>query len=155
VADRRELRVSDQDRDRAAQALREHFAAGRLSAEDLNARIEAVYEARTLGDLDAVGGDLPVLAAEQRADVSARRAQLQGRLLHQTGAALVPFLVCVAIWLATGANGMFWPIWVALAAAIPLVRNAWELYGPAPDLDRVERELDRHRNRAERGRRHR
>src|SRR5204863_6418162 len=51
------------------------------------------------------------------------------------------FLVCTAIWLTSGANGQFWPIWVALVAVIPLVRNGWRLYGPAPELDRVEEEL--------------
>ncbi len=33
---------------------------------------------------------------------------------------------------------------------IPLVRNGWRLYGPAPELDRVEQELAQ---REERGRR--
>jgi hypothetical protein len=33
MADRPDLRVSDQQRDRAAQEIREHFAAGRLSDE--------------------------------------------------------------------------------------------------------------------------
>jgi hypothetical protein len=32
---------------------------------------------------------------------------------------------------------------VALITLIPLLRNGWRLYGPAPELDRVERELDR------------
>jgi hypothetical protein len=44
--------------------------------------------------------------------------------------------------LVDGASGQFWPIWVALVALIPLVRNGWRLYGPAPEFDRVERELD-------------
>jgi hypothetical protein len=41
-------------------------------------------------------------------------------------------------------------------AAIPLVRNGWRLYGPAPELDRVEQELARreHRNRDRRHDRH-
>jgi hypothetical protein len=46
---------------------------------------------------------------------------------------------------------MFWPIWVALVAVVALVRNGWDLYGPAPDLDRVERWVEQH----ERGRRDR
>ena len=29
-----------------------------------------------------------------------------------------------------------------LVALIPLIRNGWRLYGPAPELDQVERELD-------------
>jgi hypothetical protein len=54
------------------------------------------------------------------------------------------------IWVASGASGAFWPIWLALFAVIPLVRDGWDLCGPAPELDRVERHrrrADRHRDR--------
>jgi hypothetical protein len=70
---------------------------------------------------------------------------LQRELVQQTGGALVPFLICTVIWVATGANSYFWPAWVALGALIPLLRNGWRLYGPAPELDRVEAELARRR----------
>jgi len=43
----------------------------------------------------------------------------------------------------------FWPIWVLIIVILPLLRNAWRLYGPAPELDRVERELDRRARHAE------
>lgn len=58
------------------------------------------------------------------------------------------------IWLTSGAHGQFWPMWVALVAVIALVRNTWRLYGPAPELERVEAELARRRDRSrEHGRR--
>jgi hypothetical protein len=59
-------------------------------------------------------------------------------------------LICTAIWVASGASGFFWPIFVALATLIPLVKNGWRLYGPAPELDEIERELEarRHKNEA-------
>jgi hypothetical protein len=38
-----EVRISDQDRDRGAQEIREHFAAGRLTEEELDERVQAVY----------------------------------------------------------------------------------------------------------------
>ena len=71
-----------------------------------------------------------------------RRGALQRRLLQQTGGAIVPFVVCTVIWLASGAHGQFWPIWIALVALIPLLRGGWALYGPAPDLDHFERDLE-------------
>jgi DUF1707 SHOCT-like domain len=139
-----DIRVSDEDRERAVRELREHFAAGRLSEEELSERVQAVYQARTDRDLDALRADLPrlpVTREEQKAELARRRAELQRRLLQQSGGALVPFAICTVIWLASGAHGMFWPIWIILVAVIPLVRNGWRLYGPAPELDRVEREL--------------
>ena len=58
------------------------------------------------------------------------------------------------LWLIDGAQGQFWPVWVAIIVLLPLIRNAWRLYGPAPQLDRVERELEqRARRGGRRGRR--
>lgn len=54
-----EMRASDADRDRVAAALREHCAQGRIDIEELGERIESVYAARTLGELQRVTDDLP------------------------------------------------------------------------------------------------
>jgi hypothetical protein len=70
-------------------------------------------------------------------------------LLQQTGGSLGAFFICAVIWAASGATGFFWPIFVALAVLVPLQRNGWRLYGPAPELDRVERELENRRQRDE------
>ena len=148
-------RVSDEQREACASQLRQHFAAGRLSDDELDERLHRAYAARTQGDLAELSADLPRLPAtrqEQRAEIARRRGELQRRLLQQTGASLGAFVICTAIWLTSGANGQFWPIWVALVAVIPLVRNGWRLYGPAPELDRVEEELAQ-RERGDRARR--
>lgn len=148
-----QLRVSDQDREEAARQIREHYAAGRLTEEELNERLEAAYGARTEGDLAAIRADLPALPAtrsEELADLRARRAHLQRRLLQQSGGGATLFALCTAIWLIDGANGQFWPVWVLIVVLIPLLRNGWRLYGPAPDLDRVEAELERRERHAER-----
>jgi DUF1707 SHOCT-like domain len=154
-----DYRVSDQQRERAGQELREHFAAGRLTQEELDERVQQAYAARTEAQLRALLHDLPrlpVTPQERRAELVERRAELQRRLFQQAGASVVPFVICVAIWLASGASGGFWPIWLAIFPAIMLVRNGWHLYGPAPDLDRVERELERRaRERGRHDRRHR
>lgn len=139
------LRVSDEDRERAAHSLREHFAAGRLTQDELDERLEAVYTARTHGELAKLTADLPMLPAspaQRRAELAARRVHLQRRLLQQSGGAISAFVICTVIWLASGAQGQFWPMWVALAVVIPLVRGGWALYGPSPDLDRFEAELE-------------
>jgi hypothetical protein len=57
------LRVSDAERDAAAAELREHYAAGRLTADELNERISQAFAARTRGDISAVMRDLPSLRA--------------------------------------------------------------------------------------------
>jgi hypothetical protein len=150
MAESPEVRISDQERERGAQEIREHFAAGRLTEQELDERVQAVYEARTAGELEALRADLPPLPAtreEERAELAERRGHLQRRLLQRSGGALVPFVICTLIWLGAGAHGYFWPAWVALAAVLPLLSGGWNLYGPAPDHDRVEQELARRERR--------
>lgn len=53
------IRVSDADRERVADRLREHFAEGRLSTGELDERIEATLSAKTFAELRRVTKDLP------------------------------------------------------------------------------------------------
>jgi hypothetical protein len=53
------LRASDADRDRIADILREALAEGRLDAEEHSERVEAVYRAKTVGELEPIVRDLP------------------------------------------------------------------------------------------------
>src|SRR5438105_12333082 len=100
MADDPELRASDEQRERAAQEIREHFAAGRLTDEELSDRIQAVYDARTDGELKSLLADLPKLPAsraEQQAEIAQRRRHLQRRLLQEAGGGSGAFLICTTI----------------------------------------------------------
>ena len=57
------MRAGDADRDAAAAALGEHFAQGRLTLDELNARLDATLTAVTHGELSQAVRDLPDLAA--------------------------------------------------------------------------------------------
>lgn len=74
------IRASDADRDRAAELLREHHAAGRLTVEEFNERLEAAFAAKTLGDIDALFTDLPSIDLYRLPDASLRRQPPSGRL---------------------------------------------------------------------------
>jgi hypothetical protein len=56
------LRAGDADRDAAAAALCEHFAQGRLTLEELDARLQATLTATTYGELSQATRALPHLA---------------------------------------------------------------------------------------------
>jgi hypothetical protein len=58
-ADPRAMRVSDADRDRVADVLREAVGQGRITFEELDERLGLVYSARTYADLETVTRDLP------------------------------------------------------------------------------------------------
>lgn len=86
-----ELRASHEDRDRAVDILRVAAGDGRLTAAELDERIEAALMARTSGDLAALTSDLPAVPGS----VSARakdvvRLDYQGGNATRRGQWVVP-----------------------------------------------------------------
>ena len=57
------VRASDADRDRVADILREALAEGRIDAAEHSERIDAVYAAKTVGELQPLVRDLPAPTA--------------------------------------------------------------------------------------------
>ena len=57
--DPREMRISDADRHRVADLLRDAAGEGRLDLDELELRLEATYAAKTYGDLVPITVDLP------------------------------------------------------------------------------------------------
>jgi hypothetical protein len=55
---RSELRLSDADREDAIVRLSEHYAAGRLDKDEFDERSDAVWTAKTRGDLAPIFADL-------------------------------------------------------------------------------------------------
>jgi len=58
-----DLRASHEDRDRVVDVLRVAAGDGRLSAEELDARLESALSARTLSELAGLTADLPAAPA--------------------------------------------------------------------------------------------
>ena len=83
------LRASDEDRDRAVEALQVAVGAGRITAEELDVRVEAALSARTIDDLAALTADLPTArTAAQSPDVLVIRQE--GGKYRKTGRWVVP-----------------------------------------------------------------
>ena len=59
------IRISDADRHRVAEVLREAAGEGRLDLDELDQRLEAAYAAKTYADLVPLTADLPVTGAAQ------------------------------------------------------------------------------------------
>jgi Domain of unknown function (DUF1707) len=103
------MRVSDADRERVTARLREHFAEGRLSSEELDERVSAALSAKTFGDLRSVMTDLPEPAPEvshvpQSAPWAARRGGVAWRGPRILPLAIVVLIAAVAI---PGAGWLF------------------------------------------------
>jgi DUF1707 SHOCT-like domain len=56
------VRVGDADREAIAAQLRDHYADGRLTLDELNERLDQTFAAKTKADLDVVMRDLPHVA---------------------------------------------------------------------------------------------
>jgi hypothetical protein len=78
------IRASDADRDRVAALLREHHAAGRLTAEEFHERMDKALEAKTLGELDELMADLPAI------DLYRLPHESMPRIPPHTGQSLLP-----------------------------------------------------------------
>jgi hypothetical protein len=156
MADASQLRVADADREQVVSELQEHAAAGRLTAQELEDRVGGAYRATTRGDLDALRTDLPISSTSVALELRKRKGQLRRRLAQEAGGAIGVSALGVGIWLATGASGHFWPGWIIGVTLLPVIRDAWRLFGPASDLDVVHARLQRrHERRLSRGHRHR
>lgn len=59
AGDPRDLRCSDSDREKVAEALRSAMADGRIDLDELQERLDRTYAARTYRDLEPVIADLP------------------------------------------------------------------------------------------------
>ncbi len=141
-----ELRASYEQRDGAVGQLREHFAAGRLNEDELSDRTQSAYRAKTVGELQVVLEDMPALPlspGELRAAKVERRRKVRRRAIEEISGSFGAFGVCTLIWLASGAHGDFWPVWVAIAPVLAVFRNGPRLLGVGSDEDDDESESDR------------
>ena len=79
--ERSRLRISDADRHRVSELLRQAAGEGRLDLEELDERLEAAYAAKTYGDLVPLTVDLPPGLQDARASAgpAADRSAAAGR----------------------------------------------------------------------------
>jgi len=74
-----QLRISDADREAAVDLLGEQYAVGRLTREEFDERSDAVWSAKTQGDLAPIFVDLPVRSPGLLAPVERRRGSRRSR----------------------------------------------------------------------------
>lgn len=67
------VRVGTAEREQAASALGEHFAAGRLELDEYDDRVRRAYSAKTVGDLSVLFTDLPRPAPAPAPPAESRR----------------------------------------------------------------------------------
>lgn len=93
------LRAADTDRERVADLLQRHTAAGRLSLDEYEQRVAGAWQARTVGELAALTADLP---ADQRNPGAGRRPPVAA---IAAGLALLSLVVLAGLLALTGTAG--------------------------------------------------
>lgn len=113
------MRIGDAEREQAAAVLAEHFASGRLSHTEYSERFDAVWTARTTGDLKVLFHDLP---GASRAPVATRRRH---RGLHLPGllwVVLTVLLVVLAVKTAIALLFAFVPVLLLVLVGVVAFR---------------------------------
>lgn len=131
--DKDKLRIGDSDRELVSRLLKSAVDEGRLSLAEYDERLQQVYEAKTVGDLDPITGDLMgagrgVLAVNETGDLApAGSVRTKPRTSRSNGTPVwikwmwfgwsVPVVLTTVIWgitaLTEGPDRFFWPLWVA------------------------------------------
>ena len=159
------IRASDADRDRTAAALREHLAAGRLTTEEFDERLDKVYAAKTVGELDDLMSDLPgtdlaelpgasleptagrpPLLERSGGSIEARHSRLSPAWRAAWGLWLAISLSLFAIWLVSGASGGLWFLWAVVPLGA-LLLGRWIMGAPARSERRPDQPPRNHRHR--------
>lgn len=141
----RSIRASDDDRERVAASLRDHYAAGRLNGDEFNERLDKAYAATTLGQLADLQADLPApqpaqppVPAQPAGPITAGSGRSAVEWRAAFGSWLCVSLVCFVVWLLSGAAASLWFLWpTGIYGAVLLAR--WVSGAPAPARGRQYR----------------
>jgi hypothetical protein len=140
------LRIGDADREAAAARLREHYAHGRLTLQEFQQRLDAVFAATRQNQLGALTRDLPPAAAPSAplpvtatatgAGAGRERARRGHRPGPRARLGVIPVIIAaLAAWLLVADLHLRvfpWPgrlaIFLAVFAAVRwLIRRLWHL----------------------------
>ena len=137
------IRVSDADRERVTGRLREHFAEGRLTSDELDERVSAALNAKTFADLRPLMADLPEPVPAPPRAAHPRPTGPPPWVAYRRGPRLMPLLMLVALvalvapaggaWLVLGLFKVVLMVWLvgclvgafALAGWRRKVRRYW------------------------------
>lgn len=134
----RQVRASDQDRERIGATLGRHYAAGRLTLEEFQERLDRAYAAKTIGELDDLMTDLPNTDLGHPPTRPGPNPRLPERRAAGTvqapvgrNSAVWQFWVGISvgvfvIWLISGATGGLWFLWLAVPLLFIMLRR-WML----------------------------
>ena len=151
---RASLRASDADREHVVNVLRQHHGDGRIDVNEFTERMQIAFEAKTLGELEALTKDLPrlppPLPEDPRPEAAAvMRWRFYRHLFSYAWVNGFLILLWLVVSIAAGRLLFFWPIWTLVGWGVALGSHAIRTFGP--HHDRHEHPLDDRRGGNPRG----
>ncbi len=117
------LRASDAEREYVTTVVRAAMTEGRLTLDEGEERITAVYAARFRDELGAFTADLPGNGRPARADTPEAHAEARRHLRRHTRFVAAVAVVLTALWIVSEAQ-FFWPAIPLAFLVMGLARHA-------------------------------
>jgi hypothetical protein len=122
------LRTSDTEREQVAEIVRAAMAEGRLTLEEGEERLGAVYAAKYRDELAPLTADLPGNGRPAVADTPGARLATRRSMRRHVGFVASLGLILTGLWVLSGAH-FFWPAIPLAFLVMGLVRHArWRNY---------------------------
>ncbi len=124
------LRTSDTEREQVAEILRAAMTEGRLTLEEGEERLGAVYAARFRDELGPLTADLPDGGRRALVETPQARAATRRGLRRHAGIVAIIAVVLTGLWALSAAH-FFWPAIPLAFLVVGLVRHArWGHWSP-------------------------
>src|SRR4051812_34342503 len=117
MAENYDMLVADSDRAAGADELRRHYYSGRLMLDEFESRLDEVHAARTRSELEYAFRQLP--RSEPSVSLRLRDSRWSSLAIQY----VLVNLVCIAVWLFSGAHDDFWPKWIIVATLVMSLRR--------------------------------
>ena len=144
--------MSEAERQRVLDRLRDETTAERLSLDEFEERASEAWAATTPGELLHALRDLPqpessvapaaVESEPPDLDAKAKR-HYRASIRNQAASWVGANAFFGAIWLSNGADGKFWPLWILLPTSVGLVTSL--IRGPERERRAAERRWNEQR----------
>jgi hypothetical protein len=121
------LRTSDTEREQVAKILRAAMTEGRLTLEEGEERLGAVYAAKYRDELLPLTADLPDGGRRALVDTPEAHAATRRDIRRHAGFVVAVAFVLTGLWVLSGAH-FFWPIIPLIFLFIGLRRHAWQAH---------------------------
>jgi hypothetical protein len=124
------IRTSDTEREQVAEILRAAMTEGRLTLEEGEERLAAVYATKYRDELGPLTADLPNQGRQAVADTPQARLATRRHLRRHAGFVVFAAAILTGLWVLSGAH-FFWPAIPLIFLVMGLVRHArWSHYEP-------------------------